>query len=302
MMSLLGRADKTRVLVVTPACNEAEHLPELAASMEAQSLRPTQWLIVTNGCTDDTPAVADAIADRNPEFVRALHLGSTGRRSFAAKAHAVEAGARSFGTENCDLISCVDGDVILPANYFERVSEAFGANAKLGVAGGVYREPVGTHGRIGGHHGGHVPGPAQVLRSAVYDELGGYWPLEFGGLDAAACYGARHLGWETYAIDDLEFRHSRVMGTGGGVSRVRAEYLKGRQDWDLGNAWWFEAPKLVRKLFASPVVLGGASRTVGFVRGAIHRTRGTDAAFVAAVRREQRLRTTSRLHSLRRRR
>ncbi len=292
-MGLLGRGGLAPVLAVSPACNEADHLELLAASIEAQSSRPRHWVIVTNGCTDDTERVADAIAARNPEWVSALHLGSTGRRSFAAKAHAVNSGVEAVGLAPHDLVACVDGDVILPPDYFERVSQVMDERPRLGVTGGVYREPVGSKGRIGGHRGNHVPGPAQVLRAEVFQELGGYRGLEFGGLDAVACYGARQRGWETAVLDDLEFSHVRVMGTGGGVSRAKAEYLKGRQDWDLGNAFWFEFAKLIRKLAEGPVIIGGLARTAGFLRGAISRTRGMDDAFVAHVRLEQKQRLTA---------
>src|SRR5690606_25369204 len=81
------------VLVVTPACNEAENLGATAKALAAQTCRPWRWVIVTNGCTDDTEEVADALARDHP-WVRARHLGATGRRSFAAKAHAVAEGAR----------------------------------------------------------------------------------------------------------------------------------------------------------------------------------------------------------------
>jgi glycosyltransferase involved in cell wall biosynthesis len=292
-MGTSGRSGEARVLAITPVRNEADHLESVAASMAAQVHRPSCWVIVVNGSTDGTEAVADRIADKHPDWVVALSLDIPGQRSFRAKAHAVMAGVEDVEPDAYDLIACVDGDVVLPPDYFAGVAAAFDADPMLGVCGGVYREPVGRNGRIGRHSAGHVPGPAQVLRAETFRAVGGYWPLEFGGLDAAACYRARQLGWTTRALSELEFRHLRTMGTGGGVSRVRAEYLKGRQDWDLGNAPWFEATKLIRRMASTPYVLGGMARTWGYVRGALTRTRGTDPSFVAYVRLEERQRLRS---------
>ncbi len=280
----------SRILIVTPACNEAEHLEALGQSLQVQKLRPDHWVIVTNGCVDGTEKVADSLAAADPGSVSALHVGATGRRSFAAKAHAVRAGVQSQGLERFDLVACIDADVVLPANYFAQIAAAMDADPLLGIAGGAYHEPVGDGGRIARHRGGHVPGPGQVFRAEVYQAVGGYQPLEFGGLDSMACYDARRLGWETRTIDGLVFGHVRPMGTGGGTSPIRAEYRKGRQDWDLGNAVWFEAAKVVRRLKSPPILAAAVARAAGFVRGAAGRRRGPDPEFVAYVRSEQRQR------------
>ena len=292
-MDMSRRSAGARVLAITPARNEADHLEKVAASMAAQDHRPACWVIVVNGSTDGTEAVANRIAEHHRDWVVALSLEMTGQRSFGAKAHAVMHGVDAVGPASYDLIACVDGDVVLPPDYFATVAAAFDADPQLGVCGGVYREPVGRNGRIGRHSAGHVPGPAQVLRAETFRAIGGYWPLEFGGLDAAACYRARQLGWTTLPLSELEFRHLRVMGTGGGVSRIRARYLKGRQDWDLGNAPSFEAVKLIRRMVSAPYIVGASVRAWGFVRGALTRSRGTDPSFVTYVQHEQRQRLRS---------
>ncbi len=283
----------TQLIAITPACNEAERLGVLAGSLASQTCRPARWVVVTNGCTDDTEAVAERLAVEYGDWVQPLHLGRTGRRSFAAKAHAVAAGIESAQSPSVKFVACIDADVVLPIDYFERVIEAMRETPDLGIAGGVYREPVGRRGRIGGHRGGHVPGPAQVMRMEVYNAIGGYRPLRFGGLDAVACFSARQAGWRTGVIEGLEYDHSRVMGTGGGVSRVKAEYLKGRQDRALGSAVSFEVPKVVRRLASSPFVIGGVARGAGYIRGAFDGDRELEPELVAFIRSEQRERVRS---------
>ena len=55
--------------VVTPARDEAENLPRLAASLAAQTIVPQSWYIVDNGSTDGTLEVANALAAEQ-EWVR----------------------------------------------------------------------------------------------------------------------------------------------------------------------------------------------------------------------------------------
>ena len=43
-----------KILIITPACNEGNHLPELIQSMIAQSYLPLEWVIVDDGSIDGT--------------------------------------------------------------------------------------------------------------------------------------------------------------------------------------------------------------------------------------------------------
>ena len=51
---------------ITPTRNEAENLRRLAPCMAAQTHPPVRWIIVDNGSTDETPAIARELADQHP--------------------------------------------------------------------------------------------------------------------------------------------------------------------------------------------------------------------------------------------
>lgn len=44
-----------KYIVVTPCKNEGENLPNLIASVVAQTIMPVLWVIVDDGSTDTTP-------------------------------------------------------------------------------------------------------------------------------------------------------------------------------------------------------------------------------------------------------
>ena len=48
--------------LITPARDEAENLPRLAASIQAQDVAPDAWVIVDNGSTDGTLEIASELA------------------------------------------------------------------------------------------------------------------------------------------------------------------------------------------------------------------------------------------------
>jgi biofilm PGA synthesis N-glycosyltransferase PgaC len=85
-------------VAITPARNEAQNLLRLAPCMIEQTLPPAQWIIVDNGSTDDTLAIARKLADENAwivvaqadgeavetrgaPVVRAFHAGSSGSKA-----------------------------------------------------------------------------------------------------------------------------------------------------------------------------------------------------------------------------
>ena len=75
-----------RIVVISPARNEERLLPAAIASMVAQTLKPVQWVIVDDGSTDRSPAIADEFCDEDGRF-KCIHLS----RNFGHQA-AVTAG------------------------------------------------------------------------------------------------------------------------------------------------------------------------------------------------------------------
>ena len=76
----IDRSLEQRVLVVTPARNEADHLPAVIDAMVAQTQRPALWLIADDGSTDDTAAVAERAAEKHA-WIRVLRRADRGLKA-----------------------------------------------------------------------------------------------------------------------------------------------------------------------------------------------------------------------------
>ena len=73
------------------------------------------------------------------------------------------------------------------ADGSEAVHRAMLDDASLGVTGGMYHEVENGRSLLAGRaYGDHVPGPAQVFRREVFDQVEGYQPWEFGGDDVVS--------------------------------------------------------------------------------------------------------------------
>jgi|SRR6056297_264297 len=280
-----------RILAITPCHNDGWAVSALAASMAAQQLRAVDWIIVDDNSDDDTPEQL-AEVERSVPFATVLRRDRPPGRRIGEKARAVMAGRAAMSSmQRYDLVAILDADVVLPDDYFRRIAAEFAADPGLGVCGGTYREPGSAGDRSGRAAGHHVPGPAQVFRATVFDAVGGYSPLPFGGDDVESVTRARLLGWRTRPLHSVTYSHRRRMGTGGHGSALRADFNLGRQDHDLGTSPPFELVKILRHVTRRPVVLASIARLAGFVEGSVRRRpRSVDQEYVDYVRCEQRSR------------
>ena len=103
------------VAVVIPNYNGARWLPGVLASVAGQTVAPAEVLVVDDGSTDGSAAIAEAAG------ARVLRLAEN--RGFARAANAGLAAVRE------EAVALVNTDVVLDADWIERAAGALGANA-----------------------------------------------------------------------------------------------------------------------------------------------------------------------------
>ena len=118
------------VSTIIPVHNRAALLREAVASVLAQTYRPIEVVVVDDGSTDDTPAVANALAAAHPDIVGVLHQSNTGAGL-----------AREAGRQTAlgEFIQYLDSDdVLLPEKFTLQVG-GLRADPQCGVAYGHTR-------------------------------------------------------------------------------------------------------------------------------------------------------------------
>lgn len=113
----------TRITIVIPVYNEAEHLGACLEAIAEQRLAPYEVIIVDNNSSDETTVVAKSFP-----FVTLLHESRQG---------VVHARNRGFNAARGDIIGRIDADTILPPNWTENVATIFGDQAIDAVSGAV---------------------------------------------------------------------------------------------------------------------------------------------------------------------
>jgi glycosyltransferase involved in cell wall biosynthesis len=195
--------------VITPAHNEAANLPRLAAALDAQTVTPTQWIIVENGSTDDTARVAKAL-EAQYEWAQALSIpGSSTPIRGGPIVEALRAGLASLDSRPPIVVS-VDADVTMEPPYFESLLARFAADPQLGIASGAAWERVDGVWRQRHVTGDTVWGATRAYRWECLCDVQPLEPrLAWDGIDGAR---ARARGWRTRTFADIRFFHHRKEG------------------------------------------------------------------------------------------
>jgi hypothetical protein len=288
-----------RLLVISPVRNEADHFERVAWAVAAQTRPPDLWLLVDNESTDGTDDLVAEIADQIP-FARALRTPASPPLPNPRDRLASAAAPRTFnfGLSRVDWrafthIAKLDGDMELPADYFESLLDEFAADERLGLAGGTWKQMEGGRWRlVRNPNDHHVPGALKCYSRECFEAIGGLQEqLAWDTIDETR---ARMRGFRTRAFERLVAVHHRPWGSADGTLRGCA---RGGTAAYIAHypAYWI-ALRSLRFATDRPLGVSGLAFLYGYFRAALRRTpRVEDREFRRAIRRETRARVRGKL-------
>ena len=126
-----------KYVIITPVRDEENYVAKTVRSVAAQTVLPTEWIIVNDGSSDRTGEILDECATQFP-WMRVIHRENRGfRKSGGGVIEAFNDGFNALSRTNWDFLVKLDGDLTLPADYFEKCFEHFEQQPTLGIGGGV---------------------------------------------------------------------------------------------------------------------------------------------------------------------
>jgi glycosyltransferase involved in cell wall biosynthesis len=220
-----------KLSVVIPCFNCAGTLPAQLEALSGQDWAGGwELIVVDNGSTDATTAVAGAFSHRLPNL-RILHAT---KRKGPAYARNTGAGAASG-----DAILFCDGDDIVGPNWLTAMGEALAVHEFVGgrLVVTEINEPwivesrpevmnLQNHGVLTTH--GYLPWASSSnmgIRRGLFEEVGGFSESMPALEDVDFCWRIQHLGVKLVAAPE-SFIHYRLRGTYLGIfhqSRIYAE-------------------------------------------------------------------------------
>jgi glycosyltransferase involved in cell wall biosynthesis len=250
-----------KYIVVTPVRDEETYLPQSIESVVGQTIRPTEWVIVSDGSKDRTGEIADE-ASRNYPWIRAVHRTDRGYRKWGAGI--IEAFYDGFNATSCqdwEFMSKLDGDLSFEPTYFEETFRKFRENPKLGIGGGTLYHFEKGQKVMETSPAFHVRGGAKIFRRECWDAIGGLWVGP--GSDTVDEVKANMLGWTTMSFPDLHMQHHRPTGASWG--RWGGLVKDGKIDYVYGSHPVFLAAKSVARLVKRPYVIGSVALLYGYM-------------------------------------
>lgn len=220
-----------RIVVVVPAHDERERLPDCLNSLAVAANRvtvPVQVAVVLDDCTDGTAEIV-------PAAVSALTISA--RNVGAARGAGFRAFARGTGAET--WLATTDADSVVPPTWLTNHVDHFhmGAEAVVGTVSVQWRE----HSRVTQHRydtryrmvgaagvgHGHVHGANFGVRADKYWQIGGFGPLRLGedvDLAQRLVRSDVQIAWDTdHPVRTSDRRQSRAPGGFGDYVRGIAE-------------------------------------------------------------------------------
>jgi len=261
-----------KYVLISPARNEQAFIETTIQSVAAQTRLPERWIIIDDGSTDRTAEIAEQYAKRY-SWIELIRREPRKDRSFAGKAHAVNAALERLKDVEFEVVGNLDADVSFPPDYVAFLLQKFAEDPKLGVAGTPFTQPGGYDSTKDSFEGeNYVAGPFQLFRYRCFQEIGGYLPNKAGGVDWIAVMTARMKGWTVHAFPDKRFHHHRSMGTAE-RGAVAAGFSYGEKDYYLGGSPIWEMFRCAYRMAKPPFIIEGLALWAGYCWAALRRVK-----------------------------
>lgn len=268
----VSKSLKVRYVVVSPVRDEGEYLDATIRSVVEQTIRPTQYILVNDGSSDNTLEIIQSWAAKHlwivPVDRRAANEGASikdqGRGKRAREAKEIIAfydGFERLTVTDWDFLVKLDGDLGFASDYFERCFLEFANDTQLGVGGGVICHMENGVPVIEKNPHFHVRGATKIYRKTCWDAIGGV--VKGAGWDTLDELKANMLGWASRSFSGLQVIHFRHTGAANG--KWQNAVKKGEWNYISGYHPLFMAAKVVRNIFKRPHFKGAAGLLCGYV-------------------------------------
>jgi glycosyltransferase involved in cell wall biosynthesis len=215
--------------VIIPAHNEEAFISLTLQSLIEQTILPAKIVVVNDNSTDATATIVEAFAKNNPTITLANKTSEAIHLPGSKVIQAFEKGLECID-DNYDIIVKLDADLILPANYFEKIIHYFKFDNTIGMAGGfAYIEKEGHWILENLTDKDHIRGAFKAYRKACFKQIGGLKPaMGWDTVDELLC---KFYNWKVVTDQTLKVKHLKP--TGANYNKT-ARYKQGEAFYTLG--------------------------------------------------------------------
>jgi len=255
-------------VLVTPVKNEDQSIGKTIDAVVAQTIRPVEWVIASDGSTDGTNEIVRSYLQKYP-WIRLLELPPRKGHCFSSVVHNTMTAISNLESKYYSYLGLLDADVVFEPDYYEKTMLFFERDPILGIAGGVVIDPGEPRERVPRNRS-EIPGAVQFFRRECFDAIGRLIAIPEGGWDGIACVMARMAGYRTRLLSELVVDHLKPRNISQG-SVLKRRWQMGMRDFVVGYHPCFEAIKCMSRIGDAPWVAGSCAWWCGYVAGWITR-------------------------------
>ena len=253
---------KNNYVLITAAKNEAAFIESTIKSVVRQTLQPKKWIIVSDHSTDGTDYIVNKYSNEY-SFISLLKFDGALNRNFASKVHAISAAFDLLRSIDFDFIGILDADINFDENYYKNITNKFDESTKLGIAGGGFYDVYDSKKIKISYSPYSVRGAVQLFRRKCFEEIGGIYPLRYGGEDSVACAAARMHGWEIQTFEDIIVYHNRKTGSVG-LNIFNMKFQDGKREYNRGLIPSVQFLKSLSRIGQHPIIIGTLLQIFGY--------------------------------------
>ncbi|MGB5228762.1 MAG: glycosyltransferase family 2 protein [Eudoraea sp.] len=220
--------------IVICAHNEESYIADTLNAVLSQTLQPKKVMVVNDNSTDKTEIIIDEFVSGNNRIVKVNRSSSTLHMPGAKVVEAFNAGLELLD-DQYDFIVKLDADIILPKNYFEKISELINSDPRAGILGGfAYEQDAKGLWKLNHPmNKDHVRGAFKSYTKHCFNAIGGL--KNSIGWDTVDELLAQYNELRVVTDDSLKIKHLRPLGAS---YNKKARYLQGEAMYRMRYGYW----------------------------------------------------------------
>lgn len=220
--------------IVICAHNEESYIAATLNAVLSQTMKPKKVLVVNDNSTDKTETIIDEFVSKHTHIIKVNRSSSTLHMPGAKVVEAFNAGLELLD-DQYDFIVKLDADIILPENYFEKISELINSDSRAGILGGFAYEQDSKGVWKLNHpmNKDHVRGAFKSYTKQCFNAIGGL--KNSIGWDTVDELLAQYNDFRVITDDSLKIKHLRPLGAS---YNKQARYLQGEAMYRMRYGYW----------------------------------------------------------------